>query len=109
MSKSLRQAHYQLSLEAGLAAKSEGLRIVEEHAPTWLQAARNVAERLIRTHGKTTAEVVIATMGGIPDEISRNTAGAIFNDKRFIQVGRTRSEHKAAHGREVKEWGLRDA
>lgn len=103
----------QLSLEdaaAGEAAKQEGLKILEQHNGNFLEACRTVAVLLIRRYEKTTAETVIAYIGGIPKELDeKHLPGAIFNDRRFISVGRVRSTHKAAHRREVKEWALRDA
>jgi hypothetical protein len=93
-------------LTQGQRRKEAGLQRVEARGRHWLREARNHAVYHCNKHGSVAADDVLLHLP-IPEGISPNTAGALFNDKRFEPTGRWRpSKRPESHARQIQEWKL---
>lgn len=74
----------------------------------WIDGARAVAKRLLRTRLRITIEDVTKEYP-LPSYLHRNTIGAVFNSREFEPVGFTTAKNTAARGHVIRYWTLKDA
>ena len=98
----------QMNLEEGLAAKDEGLELVEENNLRWVDWMRMMAKGRIKMYGQVTVDDLRKYADGANwYPASPNAWGAIFRGPEWVELGREKSRVPSNHGRKITVWGLR--
>jgi hypothetical protein len=98
-----------VSLREGEAARDEGVALVSENNPTFVEIMREAARVLARKNGSVCSDDLraYAQMCGIEPE-HQNAWGAIFRGQEWVVVGRRKSRLTSNHAREIRVWTLRE-
>ncbi len=82
--------------------------LFQETKKAWLEGARVVARRLLKTRSRITIEDVTKEYP-LPDYLHRNTIGNVFNSRDFESVGFTTARNPAARGHVIRYWTLKES
>ena len=95
-------------LDSGQALKQEALDAFEVKATDWLDAARESAALICRTHGAATSDDVLDVVGGAPPHLHHNVIGGIFHSPMFERVGFRPTRRPQGHARIIGVWRLKE-
>lgn len=73
----------------------------------WIEEARQVAEKLLRTQPSVTIIDVLA-VHPLPGYIKKNVLGKVFQAPVFKSVGIERSRSALSHGHYIHRWALKE-
>lgn len=81
--------------------------LFNQTAQQWVEGARLVGRKLLRTRHKITIEDVLEVWPR-PSYLHRNTTGKVFQSHMFHAIGYTRARKPSSNGRVIRWWTLSD-